>query len=191
MASWVFFNADSQLIAQGPPGGTSIWSVSIPPWLGNLDNASIPRDGSVILSAQYWFDAPPPIYSSLEGTVTFTDLPVLGLVYGITESLKRRGKKYVVTLTATGRAPISAKVKLYIWAVNHRKKIYETPGKRMKREVSASGGAVRVIAKLPQRYVRKKCLPYRRCWIITEGHITMTGLTHGSNVGIPESLRVK
>jgi hypothetical protein len=176
-------NLDVQPAGPGP-GGTTIWQGAISPWLGTPETASIPRDGSLVLSVQYWSNG------TLQGTVTFTDLPVLGFVNEITESLRRRGKRFVGTYSANTRAPAAAEEVLYIWATTMDGN-YRTSGKRVIRSASTSGGVLRVVAKLPRRYVRRQCQRFRHCSVIAEGSLQMEGLILGSNIPFIRRLKVK
>lgn len=187
MAAYTFYNVGMQLVAQGPPGETSIWQGQIVPYLGTMDTASMPWDGTVVITATA---SPPPHNGFYDVKATFTDLPVLGLVNGISESVKRQGQRYVATYSATARAPASVRVRMYISASNAEGG-FDFPGKRAKGTATVGGGVVQAAAQLSRRYVLKKCKAYRHCSLFAEGFLTVAGLMNGGNLGFTRQLKVK
>jgi hypothetical protein len=182
------YTARMQVVAQGPPGGTSIWQGSIVPYLGTVYTASIPHDGTLDLSVKTSETAPPPAYNHEAETTTFAGLPVLGLVSGIGISVKRQGQRYVATYTAAVRAAAAAKVRMYISAPT--KGEFDFPGKPTQNEGGSLGGAVQVTTKLSRRYVLNNCQRYRHCTLFAEGILTVPGLT-SDKIGIGSHLKVK
>jgi hypothetical protein len=182
------FNLGMQLLAPGPPGGTSVWQGAIQPYLGTIETSSIPRDGGLTLIATAYKPD-----SSFSGsiTATFNDLPVLALVNGITERIKRRGKRYVATYSANARVAASVRLRMYISAPEPGGEGYDFPGKKARGTASVSSGVIQSTATFSRRYVLNKCRPYRHCTIFAEAFLALPGLLGTTEPGNTTGLKVK
>jgi hypothetical protein len=181
---FLYLNANMQPVAQGPPGGSSIWQGTITPYL-DRDMTSLPHDGTLSIDVKTWAERPPPAYNTLAETATFADL----LVIGGAVTVKRRHQRYVATYLTTVRGAATLKVGIYISASKEGN--YYFPGKIITNRASSAGGVVQATAWLPRSRVLKKCQPYVHCTIRAEAKLAALGLQEVQTAGIAQPLKVK
>jgi hypothetical protein len=177
---YFYLDAAMQLVAQGPPGGSSIWQGTITPqpFPGLI---SVPRDGTLSIEVTTFADSP-------DEKTTFADLPVLGLVTGGALTVKRQQQRYVATYVTTVRGPATAKIETYISASKEGNISF--PGKIITNRASGAGGAVQATAWFPRSRVLRKCKAFTHCTIWADAQLTAPGLQEIQSVGFTR-LKVK